>query len=335
MHATTFGRAAAALIITALVTACGGGGGSDSQPNGEGTPGAETPTTPMPSIPAGVPVAYAPGSSAALALGTINGIITRCGYGSMTAVQDLTTAAQAHAKYEALNGYAIDHEEIPGRPGYTGGSHVERIVAAGGAQARANNASEGIGSWGGSNGRATTGILGAPYHLATLLGGWSEIGVGTTPDPDAASFPAGVFSDTVVLVYGGTRLNTVPTNEVRTFPCEGSTLIPSNGGPERPDPAPELGGKFGPGLNFETNKDGGIEVTSISLRNMATGDMIPVQQVKGHNLAEVAWRSAWISKGNLRRETSYRVEARGNTYSTKNMTGNATAWSKSYTFTTF
>lgn len=283
---------------------------------------------------------YAPGSSAAMALDMVNNAIARCGYNRMNPVLDLTTAAKAHANYEALNGYAIDHTEIPGRPGFTGVSHAERIVAAGGAAERANNASEGIGGFGGAHGRATTGLLAAPYHLATLLGGWGEIGVGTTPDPESALFPAGVFSDTLVLVYGGNRLNTVPTNtntnEVRTFPCEGSTLISSQGGPEKPDPAPELGGKFGPGLNFETNKkDGAIEVTSISLRNLATGEMVPVQQVKGHSLEGVEWRSVWISKGYLSPKTTYRVEARGNTYATKNMTGSATAWSKTFSFTTF
>lgn len=330
---TTFFRAATALIVSLLVSACGGGG--DSQSQDDSNPGAGVPNTPAPSVPAGSPVLYAPGSSAAMALDMVNSAIARCGYNRMNPVLDLTTAAKAHANYEALNGYAIDHTEIPGRPGFTGVSHAERIVAAGGAAERANNASEGIGGFGGAHGRATTGLLAAPYHLATLLGGWSELGVGTTPDPSSAAFPAGVFSDTVVLVYGGNRLNTVPTNEVRTFPCEGSTLISSQGGPEKPDPAPELGGKFGPALNYETNKDGAIEVTSISLRNLATGDIVQVQQVKGHNLEGVAWRSMWISKGVLSRSTSYRVEARGNTYQTKSMTGSGTAWSKSYTFTTF
>ncbi len=210
----------------------------------------------------------------------------------------------------------------------------ERIVAAGGTSERADNASEGVGGYGGLNGRYTTGLLAAPYHQASLLSQWTEIGIGNAPDPDSANYPAGAMSSTVVFNYGGSRLNAVPTNEVRTFPCEGSTLVSANGGPEIPDPAPELGGRFGPGLNFETNKDGAIEVTSISLRNVATGDMIPVQQVKGHNLEGVAWRSVWISKGMLSMNTSYRVEARGNVYPTKSMTGNATAWSKAYTFTT-
>ncbi len=334
MNTTRFQLAAASLLVTTMLVACGGGG-SDNQPGETGGTPPETPSTPGTTVPAGAAVTYAAGSTPALALDTLNEVIGHCGYPRMAAVRDLSKAAQAHIDYIALNGYQGGHEENPSRPGFTGVTFFERIVAAGGTSERANNASEGVGSFGGMNGRYTTALLAAPYHQADILSQWTEIGIGTTPDPDSALLPAGTSANSVVFNYGGSRLNAVPTNEVRTFPCDGSTKIPSSGGPEIPDPAPELGGKFGPGLNFETNKDGGIEVTSISLRNMATGDMIPVQQVKGHNLAGVAWRSVWISKGNLQRETSYRVEARGNTYSTKNMTGNATAWTKSYTFTTF
>lgn len=321
---------AASIFVAAVLVACGGGGG-DSQ-SGVSTP--ETPSTPGTTVPAGAAVTYAAGSVPALALAAVNEAIAHCGYNRMTPVMDLSKAAQAHSDYIALNGFQGGHEENPSRPGFTGVTFFERIVAAGGTSERANNASEGVGGYGGLNGRYTTGLLAAPYHQASLLSQWTEIGIGNAPDPDSANYPAGAMSNTVVFNYGGSRLNAVPTNEVRTFPCEGSTLVSATGGPEIPDPAPELNGRFGPGLNFETNKDGSIEVTSISLRNLATGDMIPVQQVKGHNLEGVAWRSVWISKGVLQMTTAYRVEARGNVYPTKSMTGSATAWSKAYTFTT-
>lgn len=326
---------AASIVFIALLAACGGGS-SDSQSSGGGnTPGAETPSTPGQVVSGGTVVTYAAGSVPALALETVNAMIGHCGYPRLSSVRDLTKAAQAHVDYIALNGYQGGHEEIPGRPGFTGVTFSDRIVAAGGTSERAYNASEGVGGFGGLDTRYTTGLVSAPYHQASLLSQWTEIGIGNAPDPDSASLPAGAMSNTVVFNYGGSRLNTVLTNEVRTFPCDGSTKISSSGGPEVPDPAPELGGRFGPGLNFETNKDGAIEITSISLRSMTTGDMIPVQQVKGHNLEGVAWRSVWISKGTLSMNTSYRVEARGNVYPTKSKTDSAMAWSKTYTFTTY
>lgn len=326
--------AAAFLLVTAMLVACGGGGGeSQSGEPGGNTP--ETPSTPGTTVSAGTAVTYAAGTVPALALETVNAMIGHCGYPRMASVTDLSKAAQAHADYIARNGYQGGHEEIPGRPGFTGVTFSDRIIAAGGTSERAHNASEGVGGYGGLNGRYTTALLAAPYHQASLLSQWTELGIGNAPDPDSATYPEGAMSNTVVLNPGGSRLNAVPNNEVRTFPCDGSTKISGSGGPEVPDPAPELGGRFGPGLNFETNKDGAIEVTSISLRNIATGDMIPVQKVKGHNLEGVAWRSVWISKDVLHMTTAYRVEARGNVYPTKSMTGSATAWSKSYTFTTY
>jgi len=328
MTTSHFTRSAAALIVTSLLVACGGGGGDNAQPGDPVNPG--NPGTP-PTVPAGTPVSYTAGSTAAMALDMVNNAIAHCGYNRMTPALDLTNAAKAHANYEALNGFPTDHGENPGRPGFTGVTIFERIVAAGASSDRANQTSEGIGTLGGSNGRVTTALLAAPFHQADLLSQWTEIGIGSTPE---TLNPAGDTA-AVVFNYGGSRLNTVPMNSVRSFPCDGSTLISSQGGPEKPDPAPELGGKFGPGLNFETNKDGAITVTSLSLRNESTGDMIPVVQVKTHTLDGLLWRSMWISKGYLTPKTTYRVEARGNTYPSKNFNDTATPWSKNYSFTTF
>lgn len=325
----------AASALAALLSACGGGGDDNASNGNGGTPGGEVPTTPAtPDVPSGTPVTYAPGSTPAMALEAVNDAISHCGYPRMTAAQDLSKAAQAHMDYIAQNGFVLSHDENPSRPGFTGVSFFERIVAAGGSAERANQTSEGVGSFGGANGLYMTKLLAAPHHQADLLQQWSEIGIGSAADPQQEALPPTVISDTVVFNYGGARLNGVAKNEVRTFPCEGSTRIPLAGGPENPDPAPGLGGQFGPGLNFETNKDGAIEVTALSLRNVATGEAVPVQQVKGHNLEGVVYRSVWISKGYLAHATVYRVEATGNTFATKNMTGSATPWSKSYMFTT-
>lgn len=330
MNAIKFHRTAASIIVSALLTACGGGGDNQSTDSGSTPPGA-----PGMTVPAGTAETYAAGSVPALALDTVNEVIGHCGYPRMASVHDLSKAAQAHVDYIALNGFQGGHEESPNRPGFTGVTIFERIVAAGASSVRANQTSEGIGNLGGVTGRVTTDLLAAPFHQADLLSQWTEIGIGSTPDPDSASFPVGTSGNTVVFNYGGSRQNTVPMNTVRTFPCDGSTLISSLGGPEKPDPAPELGGKFGPGLNFETNKDGAITVTSLSLRNETTGEMIPVQQVKGHNLEGVAWRSVWISKGYLTPKTKYRVEARGTTHPSKSLNDTATPWSRNYSFTTF
>lgn len=329
-------RMSSGAAMAILLAACGGGGGDDASGSGSGsviTPGnPSTPTAPTsPTSPSGTPVSYAPGSSSSIAFEAVNKAITHCGYPAMVPVADLSGAAKNHSRYVAQNGFYATHDEIPGAAGFTGATIYDRVIFAGGTPERAAAASEGVGSFGVVQGRAATGLLAAPYHQANHLSQWTEIGVGTSSDTiNTAGETIGI-----VLNYGGTQLNTVPKNEVRNFPCQGSELIPGQGGPERPDPLPGLNGNFGPGINFETNKEGVITVDSISLRNEATGEMHEMLPINTYTLATQPWRSVWVSKGYLKDNTSYRVEARGKTYATTNGNEAPLAWSRNYSFKTF
>ena len=122
----------ASLLVTALLAACGGGGGGDNQSGEPGVNNPELPTTPGTTVPSGTAVSYTSGSTPALALDTLNEVIGHCGYPRLSSVRDLTKAAQAHVDYIALNGHQGGHEENPSRPGFTGVTFFERIVAAGG-----------------------------------------------------------------------------------------------------------------------------------------------------------------------------------------------------------
>lgn len=320
---------AAAIVLS--LTACGGGGGSNDG-TGAGTTPTPTPTVPAtPAIAAGYPVTYAAGSPSALALAYVNQAITLCGYTAMAPVEDLTTAAKNHSLYIAANGFVQTHIEVPGAPGFTGASIFDRVKVAGASDARAAAASEGAGTLGVIGGRVTTALLSAPYHQAGMLSQWTEIGVGTSSEQ------LNMSGDDVGLVlnYGGEQLNTVAANDIRTFPCEGTTGLVGKGGPETPDPFPGLNGDFGPGLNFETNKGGKIVVDSISLRSVATGQMVDLMEVKGNQLDSQPWRSVYASRGALADNTSYHVEATGKTFATTNGNDTPVAWTRNYTFTTF
>lgn len=316
----------AALAI--MLGACGGGG--DDEDTSPTTP--TIPSVPVapgtPAVPPGTPTSYAPGSAATIAFDAINKAITHCGYPAMVPVADLSGAAQGHARYVALNGFIATHDQIPGAAGFTGATYGDRIKAAGGSDARAWAASEGVGNLGVVNGRPGVDLLSAPLHQANLLSQWTEIGVGTSPHPDGEG-------SVLVLNYGGERRNTVPSHGVRTFPCEGSVDLAGQGGPERPDPLPGLNGNFGPGLTFETNKEGVITVDSISLRNEATGEMHEMLHINTYTLATQPWRSVWVSKGYLKDNTSYRVEAKGKSYATTNGNEAPLAWERNYSFRTF
>lgn len=322
--------ASIALSIALLLAACGGGSGDE-----DASPVAPVPGTPVapgaPTVPAGTPTSYPPGSTATLALDAVNKAITHCGYPAMVPVLDLSGAAKGHARYVALNGFIPTHDQIPGAAGFTGATIYDRVIAAGGSSDRAYAASEGVGGFGAVKGRVGTGLLSAPYHQANLLNQWSEIGIGASADT------LNMDADGVIVVfnYGGTKRNTTPKNEVRTYPCQGSELVDAQGGPEIPDPLPGLNGNFGPGINFETNKEGVITVDSISLRSEATGEMHEMLPINTYTLATQPWRSVWVSKGYLKDNTSYRVEARGKTYATTNGNEAPLAWERSYAFRTF
>lgn len=291
-------RFALLLAVVAALAACGGGG-ADEDTTAPTTPG--IPVAPgTPTVPAGTPTSYAPGSTATLALDAVNKSITHCGYPAMVPVTDLSGAAKGHARYVALNGFIPTHDQIPGAAGFTGATIYDRVIAAGGSPDRAYAASEGVGGFGVIQGRAGTGLLSAPYHQANHLNQWTEIGIGASSE----NIDTAGETVTVVFNYGGTRLNTTPKNEVRTYPCQGSELVDARGGPEIPDPLPGLNGDFGPGLNFETNKDGVIVVDAISLRNEATGEMHELLLINTRNLATQPWRSVWVSKGVLKDNTS-------------------------------
>lgn len=291
----------AALAALAL-TACGGGG--DSQP---GQP------QPAPAVPAGQPVAYAPGSAKALALEAVNQAITRCGYPAMAPVVDLSAAAQRHTDYINLNN-SLGHYEDQSLPGFTGVSLADRVVAAGGSAERANAAGEVAGSISTVTVKGSvsvvTGLLYAPYHQALLLSQFSEVGVGVAPENISLSeLLYGAWS---AFDLGGERLNTVAANDVRTFPCEGSTGVFPRGGKEEPDPFPGLDGEFGPGLNFETNKDGVIVVDSISLKNETTGQVFPLKHINDNGLEQQQYRAVFAAPAVLTQGT-YRVDAKGTT----------------------
>ena len=311
-----------------MLAACGGGGSS--------SPGAiDGNTAPVltPVSEPGVPVTYAPGSSEAAQLAFVNTELSRCGYGTFQAANDLTAAAVGHSNYMTINGGLITHQQADGNPDFTGLTHRERIRAAGGSAARAAESSEGIDSVFVGIRQIHNSLIAAPMHQADLLDGWSEIGVGIGSRSINGQTPE---MRILTLVYGGAKRNSVAVNGVRSFPCEGSVGIVGNG-IEMPNPLPELT-TYGPGLTFETNQGGSIEVEGITVVETATGRVRPTIRVigtLGYTLSvNQAWRATYVTTEAMLNGTAYRVEARGRTWATNNKTGPSIPWTRTYNFTT-
>ena len=327
-------KTAAVVAALALLAACGGGGDTDHQPGDGASVGGAAPPAGA-GIEVGTPTAYEPGSIQALTLAYINGQLTQCGYAALRSVQDLTTAATAHANFIALNGDVVTHDEDPSAAGFTGRTHRERLRAAGASEARADGSSEGIGGTSVWNGQAINGLIAAPMHQADLLDGWPEVGVGTPGGQGPVNLAADARQ--IVLAYGGERQGAAP-GEVRNYPCAGSVGVPAQGA-ETPNPLPELVGGFSGGLTFETSKAGALEVDSLVLVEDATGTPLRTVRVTGpagYTLANSAtWRTTYVAATVLKDGTAYRVSARGRVWDTSGKVGAGASWVKDYTFKTF
>jgi len=151
----------------------------------------------------------------------------------------LAKAAQNHANYLKLNKY-LGHDELPGKPGYTGADPSGRCTAAGfgtGCGEVAHGIPDLLG--------ATSSWLETPYHglpflESTLVGcGWSD---------------GGSVCDLYGDLHGSGRIDrsnwsaaaNAVDSPIRVWPVDGATDVPTtwNGG-ETPDPLAEYTGDKG------------------------------------------------------------------------------------------
>jgi uncharacterized protein YkwD len=118
----------AALVVVSSLSACGGGGGDDSNGGVVGTPVANTP-------PAGAvtPDASAPTLTNNIAVDGRNWINYRRSQLGVPAVTEnalINNAAQGHSEYLRTNNL-MSHDQVAGRPGFTGATLGDRLKAAG------------------------------------------------------------------------------------------------------------------------------------------------------------------------------------------------------------
>ncbi len=186
----------------------------------------------------------------------LNADRVKCGFGSVKQNALLDQAANNHSNY--LKIHQVDqHEETPGWEGYTGYDHWTRIRNVGYALEWASEGLPGYRQWGRafqqtpplfwvhtSEPQASQGIrvlYTLPYHLATLVSGYREIGIGAATRDVSADWGAPAFKKWYTFDYATAKgqVNTEQTsNTVLTFPCEGMEDVPTLQSSEVPDPFP-------------------------------------------------------------------------------------------------
>jgi uncharacterized protein YkwD len=215
----------AAIAAAALLAGCGGGGSDSPAPastgTGTGTPSPGTPST------QGIGT-YAAGSAQASAFQQVNSARTRCGWSALSQAAELDRSATAHANYMAANN-SYAHEEVPGKPGFTGAQVWDRESAAGynwslSGEVLAQVASNRTG------GDAIRELLAVPYHAVLLLGAFRDIGLGW-------STVAGFQTLTADLGRRQGQAAPAPAG-VATYPCNGITDAVPVAGNEVPSPFP-------------------------------------------------------------------------------------------------
>lgn len=255
----------ASLVLSAAITlgACGGGG-SDAASGTDGTGTLTGATAPAIQADREEHDAYT----------LLLDARSHCGFGTPRVNGPLAQAARNHANWLIIN-QANTHEETPGTPGYTGTTPLDRVLAVG-YPARAVAESIGWGDvWRNTSGvavRALRGLMAVPYHaIGVLAFDLPEVGLALGPS-DGAYAPLVV--ELAAAGNPGGFVNYEP-DEVKTYPCEGSTGVLTRTLPENPNPVP--------GRDLGTDPTGSAIIVSVASGNRLTLGMARLVHVaSGH-----------------------------------------------------
>lgn len=346
----------ATLVAAVALTACGGGGGSTPAP-GQGSTGgtggvvippAPPPppaSAPAPAGPAFIPstirtqaraATYPAGSLNRRVFDLLNGELSRCGFGFLYQDTRLDRAAKAHGDWMALNNQYTHIEDGARFPnGFTGTDPSARARFQGypsgaGEDLAATQALYGDAANEAQNTEIVVRqLLAAPFHLGSLAASANDVGIAVTRAGDVVPNPVlGRLTDLYVTIMPAsiqtqTRQD-ISSQEVATFPCEGSTSVFGAVLGEEPNPVPGrdlLRSPIGNGVLIRTNLISSLTVTSYTI--VETGTTTPLRV-----LAPIEFRSSklYFTDLPLKRGTRYTVTTSG--------TADGVPFRKNFTFTT-
>lgn len=234
--------------LTATLAACSGGGSGTAAPAASEQPAnvsAPTPVAPDPVatvVTTAVAATYLAGSEEANAFTLLNAERSRCGFGLLAQSAPLDQAATAHANYLTANDLNYGHFEAAGLPFFTGTQEADRAKAAGYTSPVGADLATNSGPAGAVGQLRTTkqmrGLLGAPYHLLSLLDSYADVGIGYSQ----AQTPVGTatLEKNALNITMGRRakMNDLAADQVATYPCAGSTGVNSGLADETPSSIP-------------------------------------------------------------------------------------------------
>jgi len=217
-----------AALLAALLSSCGGGGGGQQAVSG---PTTSTPTVPQePGMPAQT------GDTATDGYNWFNYRRAQLGLSVLTRNARIDAAAQAHSTYQNLNG-SITHDEISGKPGFTGATLTDRLQAAGYTLTGSYAIGEVISATSSTSGAyQAEQLIAAIYHRFVIFSpAFKEMGAGAATASGGNGYTYFTADFTAI---NGYRL--LGLGKFVTYPISNQTGVPTNffSDSETPDPVP-------------------------------------------------------------------------------------------------
>jgi uncharacterized protein YkwD len=249
--------------MAAALAACGGGGGSDGTSSSanvaQGTPAT---ATAEPGAPA------ASGDTAADGFAWFNYRRTQIGLAPLARNGLIDAAAVGHSNYLRLNN-TVSHDQVGGKPGFTGAALGNRLAAAGYTPAGQYAYGEVISAAGDRAGFFhAEELIAAIYHRFLVFEPvFREMGVGAATTTNYTYFTADLAASNG---YGPG----VARGSVAVYPASGQTAVPVNfmSDSESPDPVPNLN-EVGYPVSVHANISSVLKVTSFTIRPRGGSDL--------------------------------------------------------------
>ena len=325
MNKTVFKSAVSVSAIAVLLTACGGGGGSTTTAPAAATP-PPAPVVAAATLVTSVPAANYTGEQA-VAFNLINAERSRCGFGVLAQNAQLDKAASAHAAYSKTN-EVFSHDEISGKPGFTGVNPTER----GKAQGYSGLVGEVMATGDGSS--AVRSLLSGPYHLRGLMDGYRDIGIGMLE----SNVPGYQYFVADMGTQAGFSSQQLASSDVVHYPCDGTTGVNFQLRAEIPNPVPGrdlASNPIGTPILIKVRDGNTLTITNAGMINVATGATVALRPAVGaandpnkvNGVSYFKPSEAYIAPdAPLTRGTTYHVTING--------TNNGTGFTRNFSFTT-
>lgn len=264
-------------MLSLSLVACGGGGG-------------DGPTV--------TPASYQPGQAERGAFEVLQQARTQCGFGALTRNAQLDAAALSHAKYLVDRSIAtgvstLSHLETPGVPGFTGIYPWDRAEYQGYNYLALAEILEGT-VWEytyppafptmeerGAN--SMRNLLNTVYHLSGAMYEGSELGLGaylaTTKITATTWREEYSFGSLNAYRFANQRI-TLGAGKVVTYPCQGSSNVPTAFEPANESPNPFIGSAYasaivGPPIYLKVDAPQVLTVNPISSSLTRDGLAVP------------------------------------------------------------